>query len=170
MRGYLPNIPTKHPLPFNFFNYQTAQKPQHCYLSGYKKDWKHLSAKYWDLILAWENRYYYERAQAPQSVLGAPRKAVCLTLHSVPLVISCLDFCILFVTVQDRGRATDLYVAVTVTLTCEYLLKTSSVFSSSCAATLHHCTGGEQSLFSFTELLSLSIAVRKNEKNDHNFC
>lgn len=172
MRGHLPEIPTKHSLPFNFFNYQTVQKPRHCNLSVYqKKDWKYLRVKYQDLTLAWENRYYYERAQAPPSILGAPGKAVCLILHSVPAAISSVDFCILLVTAPARGRDTDLYIAMTMTLTCKYLLKTCLVFSSLCAATLHHCTGGEQSLFSFPELLSPSIAVKRKKKKTfyHNF-
>lgn len=161
---YLPRIPTQHPLAFHFLSYQTVQKSQHCYLSAYKKDWKYLWVKYEDLSLAWEDRYYKSSSWAPQHVFSVPQKAVCSNLHSQPVVIPCLDFCIHFAIAQAGVRTTALCVVVTMTLTCEYLLKTSLVFSSSCAATLHHCTGGEWSLFSFTKLLSLSIAVKKKQK------
>lgn len=110
-----------------------------------------------------EKQYYSKLAWTPQSVFSVSGKAACLTLHSQPVVTPCLDFCIRFVIAQAGDRTTVLCVAVTVTLTCEYLLKTNLVFSSSCTATLHHCTGGEQLLFSFTKFLSLSIAVKKKE-------
>lgn len=164
MRGHLPKIPTKGPQPFNFFNYQTVTKVSTLLPTWIQKRLEIPVSKVLGSHIGLGKQVPLRENLGPQSVLGAPGKAVRLTLLSVPLAISSLDFCILFVTAQARGRATDLYIAVTMTLTCEYLLKTSLVFSSSCAATLNHCTGGEQSLFSFTELLSLSIAVKKERK------